>query len=314
MPDGDPSEARLARQGRFSDDIDRFLAYLSSVRNLSDNTVRAYATDLGSLCEWVARQGLEPFSLTHRQLRGYLAEQTRAGYSTRTINRRLSAIRALYRWLVHEGETTSDAAAALVSPKLARSLPRSMNDDEATSFIDACDGHEPEDLRDRAMLELMYATGARISEMSALTLDDIDFSQGQVRLFGKGSKERIVPVYPAALDAVRAYLGEGRGTLLSRGKHAGTRVLFISSRGNPMSADSLRKRFEFRARQAGLGPEVTPHAMRHTFATSVLSGGADLRSVQELLGHESLSTTQVYTHLTVDRLKGAMRQAHPRGQ
>ncbi|MBQ6411606.1 MAG: tyrosine recombinase XerC [Atopobiaceae bacterium] len=312
MPDVRGDETRLERQERFVADVDAFLRHIAVARNLSENTVKAYASDLGSYLEWVRRQGIEPFSVTHRQLRGYLAEQTRAGYSSRTMNRRLSAIRSLYRWLVHEGETTSDAAAAIASPKLARTLPLSMVDSEALQLIDACAGDEDADLRDRAMIELMYATGARISEVASLTLDDVDFPQAQVRLFGKGSKERIVPVYQAALDSVREYVLRARPNLLACGRHAGTRALFVSSRGNPMTADALRKRFELRVRQAGIDAGVTPHAMRHTFATSVLSGGADLRSVQEMLGHESLSTTQIYTHLSIGRLKEATRQAHPR--
>ncbi|HIY50834.1 MAG TPA: tyrosine-type recombinase/integrase, partial [Candidatus Olsenella avicola] len=170
---------------------------------------------------------------------------------------------------------------------------------------------DPAGLRDRALLELLYATGARISEAAGLSVSDVDLRARQVRLFGKGSKERVVPVYEAALDWVARYLGEGRPRLAARSK-APTEALFLSVRGNPMSADALRTRFEAHVRLAGLDPELTPHAMRHTFATELLTGGADLRSVQELLGHESLSTTQVYTHLSVERLREAAARSHPR--
>ena len=310
MADGG-SEAGMVTP--FECDVDEFLRHLTVVRNLSENTVRAYGIDLHSFGEWVSRRGVDPYAVSHRQLRGYLAEQTRAGYSAKTINRRLSAIRALYRWLVHEGRTTQDAVAAIASPKLARSLPHSMTDEEARRLIAACAGDGPEDGRDRALMELLYATGARISEAAGLAIDDLDFPQSQVRLFGKGSKERIVPMYAAAVDAVRTYVMRDRPVLAARGRAAAGRSLFVSARGNPMTADALRKRFELRVAQAGLPHDITPHAMRHTFATEVLSGGADLRSVQELLGHESLSTTQIYTHLSVERLKDATRQAHPRG-
>ncbi|HQE70589.1 MAG TPA: tyrosine-type recombinase/integrase, partial [Atopobiaceae bacterium] len=166
--------------------------------------------------------------------------------------------------------------------------------------------------RDRAFLELLYASGARIAEIARLTVDDIDFAEAQIRLFGKGGKERIVPLYPRVLDAMRAYLQQGRPKLASTAKP--TRALFLSTRSNPMSTDALRTVFEKRVRAAGKDAALTPHAMRHTFATELLSGGADLRTVQELLGHESLSTTQIYTHVSIDRLKDATRQAHPRSE
>jgi integrase/recombinase XerD len=239
-------------------------------------------------------------------------ELTAAGYSSKTINRRLSAVRALYRWLVHEGITDEDAAAALASPKVARLLPHTLSDEDIQALIDSCDVDTAVGLRDRTEIELLYATGARISELSGIDVADVDFGQGQVRLFGKGSKERIVPVYEAALDTVRAYLIRARPKL--RGKSApDPDALFRSTRGNRMSADSLRRSFEQHVALAGIDGRVTPHAMRHSYATELLGGGADLRSVQELLGHESLSTTQIYTHLSVDRLKDATRQAHPRG-
>lgn len=313
MTDVPGDSASLPGGDRLESDVDSFLRHLAVVRNLSPNTVKAYANDLSSFVEWVRRRRLDPYALSHRELRNYLVEQTRAGYTPKTINRRLSGLRTFYRWLVHEGATSRDAAAAIASPKLARTLPHSMSDDEAAALIATCSGDSPEDVRDRAFLELLYASGARISEVAGLTVDDVDFPQAQVRLFGKGSKERIVPIYPAAIDALATYLAQARHALASRGGRGPGRALFVSSRGNAMTADSLRKRFEARVREAGLPTDITPHAMRHTFATEVLSGGADLRSVQELLGHESLSTTQIYTHLSVDRLKEATHQAHPRG-
>ena len=298
---------------RFRSCIGRFLRHIGGVERLSDNTVRAYSGDLQSYLDWVKRRQVDPFHVTHAELRGYLAEMSRARYSAETMNRRLSSVRDLYRWLVEEGVTTEDAAAAIVSPKRAKTLPRTLTEDEAERLLEACDGRDARDVRDRAFLELLYATGARISEVSKLDVRDVDLNQGQVRLEGKGSKTRIVPIYDLAAERVRSYVLEARPGLAAKG-NTREEALFISTRGNRMSADALRTVFERRAVAAGIDRPVTPHAMRHTFATELLSGGADLRSVQTLLGHADLSTTQIYTHLTIDRMKAAARQAHPRGE
>ncbi|MCI1665324.1 MAG: tyrosine recombinase XerC [Atopobiaceae bacterium] len=290
-----------------------FIHYSEVVRNLSANTIKAYASDLDSYVSWTKREGVDPLVMTHRELRGYLADQTRAGYSTRTINRRLSAIRALYAWLMREGHTSQDAAAAVSSPKLSKRLPRTLADRDVSLLLASCEHGTATGMRDEALVELLYATGARISEASALDVGDVDFPQSQVRLFGKGSKERIVPLYEEAISSLREYLVHGRPELAAKAKGERTSALFVSTRGARMSADALRTRFERMVGAAGLDPTLTPHAMRHTFATELLAGGADLRSVQELLGHESLSTTQIYTHLSVERLKTATKQAHPRG-
>ena len=309
------AEEREQAQDAFEHDVRDYLAYLDGVRGLSQNTVRAYETDLAAYCGWVRREGVVAATASHRELRRYLADLVRAGYTTRTVNRHLSAVRGLYRWMVSEGRVTSDAAAALASPKQARTLPRTMTDADVQALVATCDQKTTEGIRDAAFLELLYATGARISEISRLDVADIDFAQAQVRLFGKGSKERIVPLYPRALGAVSRYLNGARNELAARGRQGKrTTALFVSVRGNRMSADALRTRFERQVAIAGLEPGITPHAMRHTYATELLSGGADLRSVQELLGHESLATTQIYTHLSVERLKEATRQAHPRGE
>ena len=306
---------RDEEQGRFEHEVTDYLAYLQGVRNMSPNTVRSYETDLKAYCAWVRREGVRPHVVTHRQLRRYLAELSHAGYSSRTLNRHLSSIRGLYRWLVSQELVTADAAAALASPKIGRSLPRTMGDQDVRTLIDSCEAEGLEGPRDRAFLELLYASGARISEISQLDVGDIDFSQAQVRLFGKGSKERVVPLYPQALEAVSGYVRNVRPQLVARKKGGErTSAIFVSTRGNRMSAAALRSRFERQVRLAGLDGSITPHAMRHTYATELLSGGADLRSVQELLGHESLATTQIYTHLSVERLKEATRQAHPRGE
>lgn len=309
------AEARLGSQEQFRGHVRGFVSYLSSVRNLSPNTVRAYETDLDAFCSWVEREGIDPLVISHRELRSFLAELSRARYTPRTINRHLSAVRALYRWLLHEGVTQRDAAAAVASPKLARTLPKTMSDADVTRLLESVDTTSEVGIRDRAFLELLYASGARISEISGLDVRDVDLRDAQVRLFGKGSKERIVPLYDFCLSWVRRYLDEARPVLLAKRKGGSpTSALFLSTRGNRMSAAALRTCFERQARIAGLDSTLTPHALRHTYATELLGGGADMRSVQELLGHASLSTTQIYTHLSVERLKEAARQAHPRGE
>lgn len=294
--------------------VDGFLAYLSGVRRLSAHTVRAYQTDLQSYQDWCQRNGVNPLGITQRRLRGYLAEMTKANYADKTINRRLSSLRSFYGWLVREDVLEVNPAATIPGRKLPKTLPKTMVDEDVRRMLEACEEHTPEGLRDRALIELLYATGARISEAAGLTPDDIDFAQGQVRLFGKGAKERIVPLYPVALETIRAYVERGRPSLVAKRKRAGfAQALFVSTRGNDMTAGALRDRFERLTVLAGVDRTVTPHAMRHTFATELLTGGADLKAVQELLGHESLATTQIYTHLSVERLKAATHQAHPRG-
>lgn len=316
----DPSEQRFAAREEFAGYVGDFLAWEGEVRNLSPNTVRAYGEDLREFETWCAREGVSALEIDHAQLRSWLAGLQAAGYETATVDRHLSAVRALFRWLRGKGVAHNDAAAVIATPKLGRRLPKTMGDSDVGRLLRAC-GADCVGLRDACMVELLYATGARISELSGLDVGDVDFRSAQVRLFGKGSKERVVPVYGRALAAVRDYLDRSRPSLARAGSHAasaGARgsadALFLSRRGARMSADALRRRFERLVSLAGLDPALTPHAMRHTFATELLEGGADLRSVQELLGHESLSTTQIYTHLTASRLREAALLAHPRAE
>ncbi|MEY8436637.1 tyrosine recombinase [Atopobiaceae bacterium 24-176] len=300
-----------SKEDRWDALLEGFLHHLGDVRNLSANTVRSYRCDLEGFLAWCWRTDIDPAGLGPVDVRSYLGELRRALYAGRTVSRRLSALRTFYDWLEREGVVEGNVAAAAASPKAARALPEVLDDEQARALIAAADTSTPEGLRDRAQAELMYASGARIAEVAALAVGDVDLSQGSVRLFGKGSKERLVPLHRCACGALGSYLKEGRPQLAARSARA-TDAVFLSSRGNPMSADTLRLRFERLAALAGLPASVTPHAMRHTFATELLSGGADLRSVQELLGHASISTTQVYTHLSVDRLKDAALQANPR--
>ncbi|WP_028264281.1 site-specific tyrosine recombinase/integron integrase [Atopobium fossor] len=308
-------QARSTSQQQFRDYIDKFIAFDDAIRKLSSNTLRGYTTDLYSFVDWCEREGVDPLGVSHREVRSYLLELTRAGYSERTINRHLSALRSMYKWLARESAIQTNGVSAVTSPKIPKTLPHVMSHAEVIALFKTCHGSDMESIRDKAFLELLYASGARISEIAHLTVGDIDFTQRQLTLFGKGSKQRIVPLYSRALEATKLYLEIARPQLVSKVRNLKetSDKLFVSVRGNAMSAAALRKAFEKRIIQAGLDPSLTPHAMRHTFATVMLDGGADLRSVQELLGHESLSTTQIYTHLSVSRLKEATKQAHPRG-
>ena len=300
---------------RWEDLVERYATWLSGVRNLSPHTLRAYRGDLESFGRWCLGEGVDPLGASYRRLRGFFADLVQARYADKTINRRLSAVRAFYEWLEREGEIESSPFSSMPGRKHTKTLPRTMSNEDVDALIDSCDATTIEGKRDAALIELMYATGARISEVAALVPADIDFALGQVRLFGKGRKERIVPVYGRALSALKEYLSVARPQLVAcRREGPPTEALFVSTRGNAMSADALRKRFERQIALAGLEGDLTPHAMRHTFATELLTGGADLKTVQELLGHESLATTQIYTHLSVERLKRATRLAHPRAE
>lgn len=304
---------------RMSALVDGYVEHLRVERGFSEHTLRNYRVDLDAFLRWCERRDIDPLHATHRQLRSYLGEMDAARYARATVNRRLSSLKGLYRWMNLVGATDSDPAEALIGPKRSAHLPHVLKADEMHRLLCVhgpvgLDGQPreqtPEDMRDQALLEFLYACGARISEAAGLAVSDVDFESRLVKLFGKGSKERIVPLHDLCVQAMQTYLREARPVLLE-GKPATDRF-FVSSRGNPMSADAMRVRFKATVHAAGLDGKLSPHDMRHTFATDLLDGQADLRSVQEMLGHASLSTTQVYTHLSTTRLKDAHHQAHPR--
>ena len=289
--------------------VDRFLRHLSVERSASPHTVRAYSADLTRYLEWAQRSGLDPIRLTHRQMRIYLAELDQARYSRRTIARRLSALRSFFSYLMAEGLVESDPSSVLLTPKLPARLPRLVPNDVIDAMLQAPDIATPVGLRDQALLELLYATGARVSEVSGLTLSDLDLSQGQITVMGKGSKERLLPIHRAAVAKLRDYLAEGRPQLA---RPSSPDRVFLSSRGLPLSSDAIRRVFKRHLAAAGAAATLSPHVMRHTFASHLLEAGADLRTVQELLGHVALSTTQIYTHLSSKRLQDVHRTTHPR--
>ncbi|MDO4399346.1 MAG: tyrosine recombinase [Coriobacteriia bacterium] len=298
-------------------------AYLSALqveRNYSAHTIRSYETDLAAYERWCLGKGIDPLAPGRRAIRAYLGYLNAAGYERTTVNRHLSAIRGLFGWLLITGAVTDDPTSTVSSMKKQARLPRKIPAAEMARILgvhaeasreDAIDektraGH----LRDQAVLELLYASGCRIAEASGLDTGDVNMNRHLVKVFGKGSKERVIPLHRISIETMREYLAYGRPALVKRG-HSGD-ALFLSNRGNRYSADAIRTMFRKTLEQAGVDADYTPHDMRHTFASDLLEGGADLRSVQELLGHASPSTTQVYTHLSPGYLKQVHGSAHPR--
>jgi tyrosine recombinase XerC len=289
--------------------VDRFLAYLRTERNASPNTVRAYASDLARYLEWAERAGADPLGADPRILRRYLAELDAARYARRTIARRLSAVRSLMAYLNRAGILAHDPASVIATPKLPARLPRLVPTDLLNQLLDAPDRETPPGLRDRAILELLYATGARVSELVGLDLADIDLPGGQVRVTGKGDKQRILPMYREAVTRLDAYLRTGRPGLRPV---TGETAVFLNRTGSRLTDGGIRRMLHRHLDALGAAGGITPHVFRHTFATHLLEAGADLRTVQDLLGHVALSTTQIYTHVGVQRLRAVHRDAHPR--
>jgi integrase/recombinase XerD len=293
-------------------EVRSFLLYLASERGLADNSIHAYRRDLEDMEDHFRSSVAGGRSLTSADgtdFRLYLQQQTRKGQSTKTVARRLAAIRVFLRFLEGEGHDKSDALAQLERPKPERDLPKVLSRAQVNQLIASPDPKSPLFARDVAILELLYASGLRASELCDLKSRDLNLDVGAVRVFGKGSKERIVPVGRAACEAIARYLADCRPRL---DKRASDR-LFLSRTGKPYDRVALWMLVERYARKSGLLKTVGPHVLRHCFATHLIGGGADLRVVQELLGHSDIATTQIYTHVDQDRLKSVHKRFHPRG-
>jgi integrase/recombinase XerD len=288
-----------------------FLAYLELERGLSRNTLEAYRTDLLQFGEFLDRQRLGLATAGHGDLAAFLSElaSTRPPKSPATLGRKVACLRSFYRHLRREGMIEHDPTAELRGPRKTQRLPRVLSREEVARLLREPKGSEPLALRDRALLEVMYACGLRVSEAIGLELTDIDLDERMLRARGKGSKERLVPVGRQAVSALRSYCRHGRPVLLGAKVES---TLFLNRRGSPLTRQGLYKIIQAHARGAGLSERMSPHTLRHSFATHLLAGGCDLRSLQEMLGHADLATTQVYTHLSAERLKDAYFSAHPR--
>jgi len=293
--------------------FEQFQDYLTFERGLSDRTVAAYGRDLSRWAAFLAERGIEaPDAVTPAVLRDWVFSLKDEALAPASIRRAQSAVRTYYAFLLAEGSVTADPTERLESPKLGRRLPDFLTHEEVARFLDAPDPDAPLYWRDRAVLELLYATGMRVSELAELPLTSVDLDEGFVTVFGKGSKERLVPVGAPALRALRRYLRDVRpGLDRGRGK-AGGRV-FLNARGGGLSRMAVWTLVKESARRAGITRKVSPHTLRHTFATHLLEGGADLAAVQELLGHADIGTTQIYTHVDREYLRDVHRRFHPRG-
>ena len=290
--------------------VERFLNYLAVERGVSPNTLAAYRNDLDQLSEFLIRECAGEWKRVDRDaVSDYVLELYQRGYADTTRARKVASMRSLFAFLVDEGMMDADPAENLVSPRVGRSLPEALTPEEMERLLDAPSGDSPEAWRDRAMLELLYATGIRVSELVSLELGDIDLEQGFVRCFGKGSKERLIPVHQAAVESIRSYLAHGRGGLA---KAVSGQAAFLNRKGSRLTRQGFWLILKALAGRAGIDRNISPHSLRHSFATHLLHGGAPLRNVQELLGHASITTTQVYTHLTSEHVRSEYAKAHPR--
>jgi integrase/recombinase XerD len=302
--------AQPVSERRFEHLVLDFLAYLEFERGLSRNTLDAYRSDLLQYGRFLEGRHTGADEATSSDVADFLADLGSRSASPATIHRKAACLRSFYRHLRREGIRDSDPTASLSAPRRGRKLPQVLSRGEVDKLLSQPRGTEPAALRDRALLELMYACGLRASEAISLTVGDVDLEDGLLRARGKGSKERIVPIGQRALAAVRVYRQRGRPQLIRRKPEE--KNLFVNFRGGPLTRQGLYKIVRRHAATAGLAERMSPHTLRHTFATHLLAGGCDLRSVQEMLGHADVATTQLYTHLSSARLKDVYFRAHPR--
>jgi len=291
--------------------IEQFLDALWMEHGLSQNTLSAYRNDLASLAQWLGSQHSQLISAQQGELQGFLACRFEQGGKNRSAARLLSSMRRFYVWLLRERRIQIDPVALIEAPKPEQPLPRSLSEAQVEALLLAPDINQPLGLRDRAMLEMLYATGLRVSELIGLQFSQVSIDPGMVRVMGKGNKERLVPLGEEAIDWLQNYIGNARADLMAR--HPPCNALFVTNRGRGMSRQAFWYLLKRYALQAGINPELlSPHTLRHAFATHLLNHGADLRVVQMLLGHSDISTTQIYTHVAKQRLQDIYQQHHPR--
>jgi integrase/recombinase XerD len=292
-------------------DIERFIDAMWMEKGLSNNTLSSYRRDLRQFNDWLVRSGASEITgATRASLQAYLGTRLAQGQSPRSTARFLSCVRGFYHYLLREGRLTVDPTLDIDSPRLGRPLPKALSEAEVERLLQAPDLAHALELRDRTMLELLYACGLRVTELTSLQLVQLSMNQGVVRVFGKGSKERLVPVGEEALRWLQRYMAGPRGELL---KGMPSDVVFPSRRGTQMTRQTFWYRIKIYAQRAGIKKHLSPHTLRHAFATHLLNHGADLRVVQMLLGHSDLSTTQIYTHVAQQRMQELHEQHHPRG-
>ncbi|MCW3490242.1 site-specific tyrosine recombinase XerD [Dethiobacter alkaliphilus] len=287
-----------------------FIHYLSVEKGLAKNTLESYNRDLRTYYTYLKQNGITSLEETSRSnIVGYLLSLQNLGKATSTLSRNMASIRSFYNYLFQERHLVENPAAELESPKLEKKLPRVLTPQEMDLLLEQPDQTQVTGIRDKAMLEVIYATGIRVSELMSLDIGDVNLDAGFIRCLGKGSKERIIPLGSVAIRNVGRYLNEGRPKLV---RQAGEAALFVNQHGNRLTRQGFWKILKKYATRAGITKEITPHTMRHSFATHLLENGADLRSVQEMLGHADISTTQIYTQVTKHKLRDVYEKSHPR--
>lgn len=290
--------------------VEEFIHYLAVERGLADNTLDSYNRDLNQFLGFLEQEKVQDAQkATRNMVMSYLLFLQKRGRATATVSRHLAALKSFYHFLLKEKYIEKDPTANLESPKLEKKLPQILAVNEVEMLLNQPIGGDPATLRDKAMLELLYATGIRVSELIQLDINHINVDMGYIRCFGKGSKERIVPVGTFARRCVDEYLQKGRTKII---KNKAEQALFVNQHGGRLTRQGFWKIIKKYARRAGISKVITPHTLRHSFATHLLENGADLRSVQEMLGHADITTTQIYTHLTKGRLREVYARSHPR--
>jgi len=301
-----------------ANELQKFRMYLSAERSVSKHTIMAYETDIGQFLDYLERAKVELSSVDHIILRRYLSWLNTKKYATRSIARKLASLRTFFKFLKREGCIDNNPTILLSTPKLQKRLPRFLKITVMEELLNSPDRTQALGERDRAILEILYGSGVRVGEVVGLDLDDVNPNRKEIRVWGKGKKERIIPINTKGIDAIESYILGGRKELLGKIKGNADNIkrkekaLFLNKGGSRLSAVGIRRMLSKYVKKVGLVQGVTPHVIRHTFATHLLEGGADLRAVQELLGHVDLSSTQVYTHLSEARLREIYSKAHPR--
>ncbi len=286
-------------------EVDQFLTYLRAEKNASEHTIKNYAVDLRDFSAFAGE--IAPETIEYIHVRNFLAHLKEREFSQSSISRKLACLRSFFKYMAREQLLTTNPASNIATPKREKKLPEFLNQDEMNRLINAASDATKAGRRDRAIIEILYSTGMRVSELMCLNISDLDFVGGTLKVQGKGKKERMVPVGGTAVRAVEAYLGDR-----TENEKQPSSPLFLNKNGTRLTDRSVRRILIKYAKRAGITKDISPHTIRHTFATHLLDRGADLRSVQDLLGHENLSTTQIYTHVTTKRLKDAYEKAHPR--
>jgi len=311
------SAHRAAPHAALPLDAEEFLSWLTVERGRSANTIAAYRRDLNAYCAYLARQRRTLDAVTEADIERYVQSQQRDGKAATSVARSLVAVRSLHRFLAEEGRLARNPAAAVESPKVPQGLPKPLSEAEVESLLASVVGHGPLERRDRAILEVLYGTGIRISELVGLSMGDVDLTDRVMRVFGKGSHERVVPIGRFAADALTDWLApSGRGALVPErwARRGDAEAVFLNARGGRLSRQGAWGIVRAYADRVGLGDRLSPHVLRHSCATHMLDHGADIRVVQELLGHASVATTQVYTLVSAERLRSVYENAHPRAK